>query len=207
MFSYIRGELIETNLEGIVVDVNGIGYEVRMPISSIDEMPSIGEEVKIHTYMQVREDFVGLFGFLQREDLDMFKLLITVNGIGPKAALGVLSAITPDDLKFAVLSNDVKTISKAPGIGAKTASKLILELKDKLKLEDAFESKLDKQVEGQMELPQTKATISMKRTEATQALVALGYSGTDAARVVRKITITEVMSVEDVIKVCLKNLF
>lgn len=206
MFSYLRGELVEKNIEGIVIDVNGIGYEVRMPITSIDELPKIGNEIKVHTYMQVREDFVGLFGFSNREDLEMFKLLITVNGIGPKAGLGILSVISPDDLRFAVLSNDVKTISKAPGIGAKTASKLILELKDKLKLEDAFEAKLEKQVEGQLEFIPTKATVSEIRSEAIQALASLGYSNTDAARVVRKIEVTEVMTVEDVIKLSLKNL-
>lgn len=206
MFSYIKGELVEVNSEGAVVDVNGIGYDIRMPLSTLDDLPSTGSEVKIHTYLHVREDYVGLFGFITRDDLDTFKLLITVNGIGPKGALGILSAISPDDLRFAVLSNDVKTISRAPGIGAKTASKLILELKDKLKLEDAFEAKLSNQIEGQIQIGSTGISVNQKRNEAIQALVVLGYTNTDAAKVVRKITITEVMTVEDIIKISLKSL-
>jgi Holliday junction DNA helicase RuvA len=206
MFSYIKGELVEVNSEGAVVDVNGIGYDIRMPLSTLDDLPSTGSDVKIHTYLHVREDYVGLFGFITRDDLDTFKLLITVNGIGPKGALGILSAITPDDLRFAVLSNDVKAITKAPGIGAKTASKLILELKDKLKLEDVFEEKLANQIEGQIQLGSTGNSVNQKRNEAIQALVVLGYTNTDAAKVVRKITITEVMTVEDIIKISLKSL-
>lgn len=206
MFSYIKGELVEVSSEGAVVDVNGIGYDIRMPLSTLDDLPSTGSDVKIHTYLHVREDYVGLFGFITRDDLDTFKLLITVNGIGPKGALGILSAISPDDLRFAVLSNDVKTISRAPGIGAKTASKLILELKDKLKLEDAFEEKLTNQIEGQLQIGSTGTSVNQKRNEAIQALVVLGYTNTDAAKVVRKITITEVMTVEDIIKISLKSL-
>lgn len=206
MFSYIKGELVEVSSEGAVVDVNGIGYDIRMPLSTLDDLPSTGSDVKIHTYLHVREDYVGLFGFITRDDLDTFKLLITVNGIGPKGALGILSAISPDDLRFAVLSNDVKTISRAPGIGAKTASKLILELKDKLKLEDAFEEKLTSQIEGQLQIGSTGTSVNQKRNEAIQALVVLGYTNTDAAKVVRKITITEVMTVEDIIKISLKSL-
>ena len=130
-----------------------------------------------------------LFGFLSRDDLRMFRLLLGVNGIGPKAALGVLAGLTADELSFAVLSDDVKTISRAPGIGKKTAQKLILELKDKLKLEDAFEKKLFHQQE-----------------EAVEALVALGYSSTDALRAVRKVTDVAPDDVEAILKAALKNL-
>jgi holliday junction DNA helicase RuvA len=206
MLSYIKGELTEVSEEGIVVETNGIGYEIRMPLSSLNELPRLGSEIKIHTYMHVREDYIGLFGFLTKDDLTIFKLLITVNGIGPKGALGILSAITPDDLRFAVLSDDAKTISKAPGIGSKTASKLIIELKDKLKLEDAFEQRLSNQMDGQMQLHNTGISITDIRNEAIQALVVLGYSSTDAAKVVRKIDIKEGMSSEDVLKISLKSL-
>jgi Holliday junction DNA helicase RuvA len=206
MFSFIKGELAEVSDEGIVVETNGIGYELRMPLSSIDGLPKLGSIIKVYTYLHVREDAIGLFGFLHRDDLNIFKLLITVNGIGPKGALGILSAITPDDLRFAVLSDDAKTIAKAPGIGNKTASKLIIELKDKLKLEDAFEQKLTNQMEGQMQLKSTGVSIIDIRNEAIQALVVLGYSNTDAARVVRKIDIKEGMSSEDVLKISLKSL-
>lgn len=209
MFSYLRGELVEIQEEIIIVEVNGIGYEVRVPLSLLDDLPPIGNDIKIHTFMQVREDYVGLFGFLEKDDLNVFKLLITVNGIGPKGALGILSTISPDDLRFAVLSDDVKAISKAPGIGAKTASKLILELKDKLKLEDAFEQKLLNELEGnskKVKSEGTTSTIARKRNEAIEALTVLGYSNTDAAKVVRSVPIAEDMTLEDILKICFKSL-
>jgi len=209
MFSYLKGELVEIQEEIIIVEVNGIGYEVRVPLSLLDDLPPIGNDIKIHTFMQVREDYVGLFGFLEKDDLNVFKLLITVNGIGPKGALGILSTISPDDLRFAVLSDDVKAISKAPGIGAKTASKLILELKDKLKLEDAFEQKLLNELEGnskKVKSEGTTSTIARKRNEAIEALTVLGYSNTDAAKVVRSVPITEDMALEDILKICFKSL-
>jgi len=206
MIAYIKGELSEVSEEGIIVESNGMGYEIRMPLSSLDDLPKIGSDIKVYTYLHMREDFIGLFGFLNSDDLKVFKLLITVNGIGPKGALGILSAITPDDLRFAVLSDDVKTIAKAPGIGIKTASKLIIELKDKLKLEDAFELKLMNQIEGQTQLQGTGSHVADIRKEAIQALVVLGYSNTDAAKVVRKIEITENMTSEDILKKSLKSL-
>ena len=206
MIAYIKGELIDVSEEGIIVEANGMGYQMRMPLSSLDNLPRIGSDVKVFTYLHVREDAIGLFGFLNSDDLKVFKLLITVNGIGPKGALGILSAITPDDLRFAVLSDDVKTISKAPGIGNKTASKLIIELKDKMKLEDVFEQKLMNQIEGQTQLQSIGLPLAEIRNEAIQALVVLGYSNTDAAKVVRKIEITEGMTSEDILKKSLKSL-
>lgn len=205
MITYIRGELAEVNEDGIVVEANGLGYELKMPVSSLDDLPRVGSNIKVYTYLHVREDVVALFGFLNKDDLNIFKLLITVNGIGPKGALGILSAISPDDLRFAVLSDDVKTIAKAPGIGSKTASKLIIELKDKLKLEDAFEQRLMNGLEKK-EVQATGSRITDIRNEAIQALVVLGYSNTDAAKVVRKIDISENMSSEDILKLSLKNL-
>jgi Holliday junction DNA helicase RuvA len=206
MISYIKGELSEVSEEGIIIEANGLGYEVRMPLSSLDGLPRTGSQIKVYTYLYVREDAIGLFGFLTRDDLKVFKLLITVNGIGPKGALGILSAITPDDLRFAVLSDDVKTIAKAPGIGNKTASKLIIELKDKLKLEDAFEQKMLNQLEGQLELKTACSGTADIRKEAIEALVVLGYSPTDAAKVVRNTEIKEGMTSEDVLKQSLKSL-
>ena len=205
MISYIKGELTEVWEDGVTVEANGLGYEVRMPLSSIDGLNKIGSQVKIYTYLHVREDFVGLYGFLTKDDLNIFKLLITVNGIGPKGALGILSAITPDDLRFAVLSEDVKTIAKAPGIGNKTAGKLIIELKDKLKLEDAFEQRIvHNQVDTANQVDKdTKAEV---RKEAVEALVVLGYSSADAAKVVRKVEIKDGMTSDEVLKNCLKSL-
>lgn len=198
MISYIKGELTEIYEDTIVVENNNIGYNIRVPMSLLSRLPHMGSEVKIYTYMYVREDILDLYGFLTRDDLDIFKMLITVSGIGPKGALSILSAITPDDLRFAVLSDDVKTISSAPGIGTKTAQKLIIELKGKIKLEDAFEKKL---------ATSTVATESADgRAEAVAALVALGYSNSEAAAAVKKVEITEGMDTEEILKLSLKHL-
>ena len=140
MISYIKGKLTEVEDGIIVVENNGIGFNIHVPATVISSFSSIGDEVKVYTYLQIREDAHSLFGFLSRDDLNIFKMLINVNGIGPKGALAILSTISPDDLRFAILSDDAKLISTAPGIGSKTAQKLILELKDKIKLEETFES-------------------------------------------------------------------
>jgi len=152
----------------------------------------------VFTYLNVREDAMQLFGFLTRDDLEVFKLLITVNGIGPKGGLAVLSTITTDDLRVAVISEDAKAISKAPGIGAKTAQKVIIELKDKLNLEDVLEPKLDANF-------QVNDNNSM--SEAVMALVALGYSQADAYRAVKSIDNIEELDVENVIKMALKKIY
>ena len=199
MIAYIKGELSEVTEETIVVESSGIGYEIIVPFSVMNQLPSSGNQVKIYTYMYVREDAMKLYGFLRKDDLNVFKLLITVNGIGPKGALGILSIITPDDLRFAVLSDDVKTISKAPGIGLKTAKKLIIELKDKLKLEETFETKL-----SHTEETSVGVNIENIRTEAVMALVALGYSNVDALKAVRQVNLTETMTVEELLKKSLK---
>ena len=162
----------------------------------------MGEDVKVHTYFSVREDTMKLYGFRAKDDLQMFKLLLGVNGVGPKAALGVLAGITADELRFAILSDDVKTLSKAPGIGKKTAQKLILELKDKMKLEDAFELKL---VHEQERAAVGAGEVSDGRQEAVEALVALGYSSADALRAVRKVTDVPPDDVEGLLKAALKN--
>ena len=171
--------------------------------SSIEQVSRIDGEVKIHTYFQVREDAMQLYGFLSKDDLEMFRLLLNVNGIGPKAALGVLAGLTADELRFAVLSDDIKTISKAPGIGKKTAQKLILELKDKLKLEDAFEKKLAHEQEA---ASVSGFLIHDGRQEAAEALIALGYSSADAMKAVRKVTDVSPDDVEALLKAALKQL-
>ncbi len=206
MIAYIKGELEYIGIDTIIVETGGIGYEIRVPLTVIGDLPEIGETVRVHTYLYVREDAINLYGFTTKDDLNIFKLLITVNGIGPKVALGILGAISPDTLRFAVLSDDVKTISKAPGIGAKTAGKLILELKDKLKLEDVFEQKISNTMEHQLSVEQGKDDIKVIRNEAVQALVALGYSSTDAMKAVRQVEITEGIDVETVLKRSLKKM-
>ena len=137
MISYVKGELAAIEEQKAIIDVGGIGYGVFMPHQALAMLPSVGNEVKLYTYLNVREDAMQLFGFLTRDDLEVFRLLIGVSGIGPKGGLNILNQMTPNDLRFAVLAGDVKAISKAQGIGKKTAEKLILELKDKLELTEA----------------------------------------------------------------------
>jgi holliday junction DNA helicase RuvA len=202
MIGYLKGELAEIKENYVVLEVGNIGYEVYLPSASIMELPTRGSTAKLYTYLHVREDAISLYGFLTKDDLDMFKLLITVNGIGPKGALGILSAISADDIRFAVLAEDVKAISKAPGIGNKTASKLILELKDKFKLETAFEQRLINQEEKR-----GGSSIFGKKEEAIQALTVLGYSSGDALKIVNQIELTEAMTSEEILKLCLKQMY
>lgn len=200
MYSYIKGELAEIIGEDlIVVEANQIGYNIRIPSQLLDYLPGIGAQVKIYTYLYVREDAYVLYGFLTRDDLEVFKLLIGVSGIGPKGALAILSVLSTDDLRFAVLADDAKTIAKAPGVGNKTAQRLIIELKDKLKLEDVIEAKLS---QTDPVLPQ--AEVKGKKNEAVEALVSLGYSSSEALKVLSGITITEESTVEDILKEALK---
>lgn len=198
MIAFVRGRLAYVSESAVVIDNQGIGYRVLVPASVLAGIPSIGEEIMLHTYMNVREDAMQLFGFLTQDDLEMFKLLITVNGIGPKGALGILSVMDTDTLRFAILADDAKMIAKTPGIGSKTASKLILELKDKCNLEDLVQPKESKSTT-------TGADHSMMN-DAIQALVALGYSNSDALNAVKKVAMTEDMDVEDVLRASLKNL-
>jgi Holliday junction DNA helicase RuvA len=201
MIGYLKGELAEVKEGYVVLEVGNIGYEVYLPSSAILTLPAKGSMIKLYTYLHVREDAIGLYGFLTKDDLNMFKLLITVNGIGPKGALGILSAISADDIRFAVLAEDTKTIAKAPGIGSKTAGKLILELKDKFKLETAFEQKLM----NQSEKLEGAGYVGL-REEAIQALTVLGYSGSEALKMVNQIEITEGMTAEELLKQCLKRM-
>lgn len=200
MISYIRGEIAEIEEDLLVLEANGIGYNIRITMETASNLPSIGEDIKIYTYMHVREDDVSLFGFLTKDDLKVFKLLIGVSGIGPKGALGILSALTADDIRFAVLSDDVKAISKAPGIGTKTAQKLIIELKDKLKLEDAFEARLENNSNS------VNAASNDAKGEAVMALTALGYSNSEALRAVKEAGNTDDMDSEAILKAALKKL-
>lgn len=203
MISFVRGKVAETGEAYIIIDTGAIGYEINMPARIIEEI-HIGEERKIYTYFQVREDAMQLYGFLRKDDLEMFKMLLAVNGVGPKAALGILSGSTADNLRFAVLSEDIKTISKIPGIGKKTAQKLILELKDKLKLEDAFEMKLAHE-QGVLNDIAEDSSLRDGYKEAVEALVALGYSNTDALRAVRAVKGLDSSDVEGILKAALKN--
>ena len=202
MISFLKGCIEEKSEKSIFLDVNGVGYEVYMPTGSASMLPAVGEHVKIHTYLQISENGVGLYGFLTKDELNVFKLLITVNGIGPKGAVGILSALTANELRLAVLSDDDKAISKAPGIGAKTAKKLILELKDKFHLEDA----LEEFTEPEKAVVRGKNDLNDAHSEAVQALTALGYSNSDALKAVRFADTGDNVSTEDLLKAALKRL-
>ncbi len=205
MISYIRGSFAHLEPEEglVVVETGGVGYGILISGKDLDLLPGHGEEIRLYTYLQVKEDGLQLYGFLTREDQKLFKMLIGVSGIGPKGALGILTALSADDLRFAVLADDAKAISKAPGIGHKTAQKLILELKDKLKLEDAFEARLAK---ADMRSGTAAAGLTAAKNEAVEALTALGYSSSDALKAVRQVELTEEMSVEAILKAALKHL-
>ncbi len=200
MIGFVKGILDTVREDRIYVDNNGIGFEILVPGSVASALPQVGNEVKIYTYTYVREDILQLYGFLTRDELEMFKLLITVNGIGPKVGLGILSAMNVDSLRFAILADDAKSIAKAPGIGAKTASKLILELKDKCHLEDILEPS------GELAGSENATADNEARNEAIQALVALGYTATEASTAVRKVKAAEDMTVEDILKQSLKEI-
>ena len=202
MIQFIRGELVSYEEDRILVDVGGVGYGIFMSGSAMGKLPPIGREVKIHTYLNVKEDAMQLFGFLTRDDLRVFKLLIGVNGIGPKGGLAILSVLTPDDLRFAVMANDVKAISSAPGIGKKTAEKIILELKDKLSIEDALEHAVSKETVVSGSTDNHHEVMS----EAVQALVALGYGNTESLKAVKQVEITESMGSNEVLKQALKHM-
>lgn len=199
MISYIRGELVALENDKVIVDVGGVGYGIFMSTQTMSLLPPIGNEVKLYTYLNVKEDLMQLFGFLTRDDLHVFKLLIGVSGIGPKGGQSILSVLSPDDLRFAVMANDVKAISSAPGIGKKTAQKLIVELHDKLSIEDVLEH-----TAAGGDKDSGSAQGSGMQSEAVQALVALGYGSTEALKAVKQVEIKEDMVVEDVLKQALK---
>ncbi len=200
MYAYIKGELAEINTDHIVIEAGGIGYQVFISLQTFDYLPSVGENLKIYTYLYLREDAMILYGFLTKDDLELFKLLISVSGIGPKGGLAILSTLEADDLRFAILSGDAKAISKAPGVGGKTAQRVILELKDKLSLEDAFEAKTEHVQKN------TAAAGGSVKNDAVMALTALGYSSTESLKAVSAVEITEDMDVEEVLKAALKHL-
>ena len=200
MYAYIKGELAEINTDHIVVEAGGIGYQVFISLQTFDYLPSVGEDLKIYTYLYLREDAMILYGFLTKDDLELFKLLISVSGIGPKGGLAILSTLEADDLRFAIISGDAKAISKAPGVGGKTAQRVILELKDKLGLEDAFEAKTEHVQKN------AAAAGGSVKNDAVMALTALGYSSTESLKAVSAVEITEDMDVEEVLKAALKHL-
>ena len=201
MIAYVKGEIAEITEDSVVIEVGGVGMNVHISAREAQRLPAAGSMVKLHTYMLVREDAFLLYGFLAKADLALFKKCLTVSGIGPKGALAILSVMDADALKYAILSKDAKAIAKAPGIGAKTAERLILDLKDKVSFDDAMIG---------MEIAQgTSGALPEEGTlkEAVEALVALGYGQTESLRAVKQIPEAESMDSGALLKAALKKLF
>lgn len=197
MISYIKGILEIKSKDYIVIDVGGIGYKVFMSETAINELEK-GKEVKIFTYMKVREDDISLYGFLNNEELVTFELLISVGGVGAKSAITILSNITPSKFALAIITNDVNTLKKLPGIGAKTAGRIILELKDKMKTEQSIEENKNEEIKEAI-------VLDNKANDAVEALCVLGYTRKDVEKVLSNID-TNKLTVEEIIKQGLKYL-
>ena len=197
MFSYFKGSLEEINVDFVVVENNGIGYKIFVPASVINSFPARGSEIKLFTYLHVKDDGLSLYGFLDKDSLELFRQLLGVSGVGPKGALGILSVLSPNDLRTAVLSQDAKAISKSPGIGTKTAQKIIIDLKDKVSIDDIVPG-------DDMPVADGALNVSGAKNDAIEALTALGYSVKEAKSAVMKVEDDENYTVEDYLKMALK---
>ena len=194
MIGYIKGTVTGIFNGMVLLENNGIGYNINISERNISNLaPS--SEIKIYTYMSVKEDDISLFGFLTRDELELFKRLITVNGIGPKGAIAILSAFDTDTLRFIILSGDAKSLSKAQGVGLKTAQKVILELKDKIDITGTGETGITQNV-----------SLESTANEAVEALVALGYSNTEAYKAVNSVKDAENMDTDKLLKLALKKI-
>ena len=199
MISYIKGSLERRAESYIIIETGGIGYQIFVSPATLAKLPQTGEMVKVFTYFSVKEDGISLYGFATMEEQEMFHKLLTVSGVGPKGALGFLSQLTPQEIILAIISEDVKTLSKAPGVGRKTAQRVILELKDKFKTEDALS--MGEEVQGMVEI----SVGGDAKFEAIDAMTALGYSRSEAAKAVNAVA-AEGMSTEDILKAALKKM-
>ena len=205
MIGFVRGALENVSEDTLVIDVNGVGYNVHVSTDTASRMPGIGEEVKLYTYTSVREDAIWLYGFLARKDLEIFKKCISVSGIGPKGALSILSVMDADTLRYAITAGDKKAISKAPGVGPKMAERLILELKDKVSIDDDMisnEIAMNSINGGNVASPD-----SPQKKEAEEALVALGYGQTESLKAVNGVANADSMDAGALLKAALKKMF
>lgn len=201
MIAFIKGRISDIETDKLVIENQGMGYNVFVTSRVLSGVSTPGETVKLYTYFSVKEDSMSLYGFLSKDELDLFRKLINVNGIGPKGALSLLSFMTIDELRLAILSEDSKAISRAPGIGAKTASRIIIDLKDKIDIENIFGNPAEE--------PEEKGVAGGDesiRNDAVEALVALGYSPSQALGVIRSLPVSEHDSVETMIKNALKKM-
>ncbi len=200
MYAYIKGELVDISEDNIVLECGNIGYNIRVPLSVIQRLPSIGSTVKIYTYTSVREDAFNLFGFLSKDDLEIYKKLILVNGVGPKGALSILSTMSADDLRYAIVSGDTKAISKSPGIGSKSAERIILELRDKVALRITVPD------DSSATVVSSNPIDTDAKNEAVEAMVALGYTPVEALKAINSAPITDDMDSGSILKLALKAL-
>lgn len=196
MYAHIRGILSEKLSDAVVIDASGVGYELSVSANTLASCPQTGEEVKLYAYLSVREDAMELFGFWTREEKKMFLRLIGVSGIGPKTALGVLSALTVRDLSIALVTGDAQALARAPGIGKKTAQRLVLELKDKVENEEL--------TGGSASAP-LKNIVGSGESEAIEALMALGYPASEAAKAVSAVS-GQASKTDEILRLALKNM-
>jgi Holliday junction DNA helicase RuvA len=202
MIAFVKGEIAAITEDYVVIDTGHLGYEVKISTGTANLLPGIGQEIRLYTYTHVREDLLQLYGFLTRDDMEIFKQLISVSGIGPKGGLAVLSVMSADDLRFAIMSGDAKAIAKAPGIGARTAERIILDLRGKVSMEDTLMAK-EMKAYGNIG---SAALESSAKNEAIEALVALGYGATEALKAVKKVDADDGMDTEAILKAALKNI-
>jgi len=199
MISFIKGRLDEISEQSMVLETCGIGYRVHVSPQTIARLPRSEGEIKIHTYMHVKEDGIVLYGFLTGEEINIFNLLILVSGVGPKVALGILGVMEPQQIMLAIISEDVAALSKAPGVGKKTAQRIILELKDRIKGRDV--SDMSDSVNGQRSISMS----TNEKQDAIDALLALGYSRGESVKAVME-TALPGMNAEQIIKFSLRKL-
>ena len=204
MIAYVKGELAQKQIGYVVIDVGGLGYKIFMSEPSIDEIGNIGDTVKVHTYYRVSEDDISLFGFNTQEELRMFELLISVSGIGAKTAIAMLACIEPSQFAIAVISDDIDTLKKIPGVGPKSAQRIVLELKDKMKKEQQIAELTNASLEQKSKVKKIIVADS-KVQEATDALQDLGYTKKDVEKALEQLELAD-LSVEDIIKKALREL-
>lgn len=203
MIRYIKGTLEMIEEDAVILDNQGIGYRILVSSAVMDRLPVMGGEMKLYTYLNVREDAMQLFGFGSADDLEIFQMLITVSGIGPKAGLSILGTLSADDIRFAVLADDAAAIAKAPGVGAKTAKKVIVELKDKIAAKETVDAVLEKAA-GKGAVKEENSGVSKASAEAVEALAALGYSAAEALKAVKQIENAGELTTEELLKQALK---
>lgn len=199
MYEYIIGKYMGLNNDYVIIENNNMGYKIFTSGATMSDMPKLGEEVKLFLEQIVREDFIGLYGFESKEELQMFKMLLTINGVGAKAALSLLSISRVNNLKYAIMTGDEKHLTRGVGIGKKTAARIILELKDKLKSDELLEN-----AEASEHTPDGENINVMAVSEALSALIALGYSEKEADNAMKNIDKND--TVENMVKNALKEL-